>query len=214
VLGTDGRPTFVEVTAPTVELAVQRAERVPGSDGVAVDSPMTALATDTFRSRQWNLDVLKATACRPGGAARRTWWPSWTAACAPPTRTSPLARCAATLGADFTSEGLGACADPKGHGTFVAGIVGAVSGNGKGVASLASGTTILPVRVLDSAGSGGSIAVARGIVHAADRGARVINLSLGGPGGSSALDAAVQYATDKGALVVVSPATTARPATR
>jgi len=108
------------------------------------------------------------------------------------------------LGADFTSERLGACTDSVGHGTHVAGIVGAVTGNGRGVASLAPGTSILPVRVLDSTGSGGSIAVAKGIVHAADRGAEVINLSLGGPGGSSALDAAVRYASDRGALVVVS----------
>jgi subtilisin family serine protease len=108
------------------------------------------------------------------------------------------------LGADFTGEGFGACTDRVGHGTHVAGIVGAVAGNGKGVASLAPGTSILPVRVLDSSGSGGSIAVAKGIVHAVDKGAGVINLSLGGPGGSSALDAAVRYATDRGALVVVS----------
>jgi subtilisin family serine protease len=205
LLGKDGRPSFVEVTAPTVEQAVQRAARVPGSDGVAVDAPMTALATnDPYRSYQWSLDALKADSL-PAGTDRASHLVAVVDTGVRGTHEDfapGQVRC--DLGADFTSEGLGACNDRVGHGTHVAGIVGAVAGNGKGVASLASGTSILPVRVLDSTGSGGSIAVAKGIVHAADRGAKVINLSLGGPGGSSALDAAVQYATDRGALVVVS----------
>ncbi len=205
VLGEDGRPSFVEVTAPTVEQAVQRAARVPGSDGVAVDAPMTTLATnDPYRSYQWSLDALKADSL-PASTDRASHLVAVvdTGVRATHEDFAPgQVRC--DLGADFTSEGLGACADRVGHGTHVAGIVGAVAGNGKGLSSLAPGTSILPVRVLDSSGSGGSIAVAKGIVHAADRGAKVINLSLGGPGGSSALDAAVKYATDRGALVVVS----------
>jgi subtilisin family serine protease len=205
LLDAAGRPTFVEVIAPTVEQAVRRADDVPGSDGVVIDTPVTALATnDPYRSYQWSLDALKADSLPAAGApAAHVVAVVDTGVRASHEDFAPgQVRC--DLGADFTSEGLGACADPKGHGTHVAGIVGAVAGNGKGVASLAPGTTILPVRVLDSTGSGGSIAVAKGIVHAADKGAKVINLSLGGPGGSSALDAAVQYATDRGALVVVS----------
>lgn len=204
LLGEDGRPTFVEVTAPTVEQAMQRARNVPGVDGVAVDSPMTTLATnDPYRFHQWSLDALKADSLpTPVNRAAHLVAVVDTGVRATHEDFGPgQVRC--DLGADFTSEGLGACNDRVGHGTHVAGIVGAVAGNGKGVASLAPGTSILPVRVLDSAGSGGSIAVAKGIVYAADRGAKVINLSLGGPGGSSALDAAVRYATDKGALVVV-----------
>ena len=203
VLGADGRPSFVEVSAPTVEQAVQRAARVPGSDGVAVDAPMSALATtDPYRSYQWSLDALKADGL-PAASPSSLVAVIDTGVRASHEDFAPgQVRC--DLGADFTGEGLGACTDPKGHGTHVAGIVGALAGNGKGVASIAPGTRILPVRVLDSTGSGGSIAVAKGIVHAADKGAKVINLSLGGPGGSSALNAAVQYATDRGALVVVS----------
>ncbi len=205
VLGTDGRPTFVEVAAPTVQQAVQRAARLPGSDGVALDSPVTALAVrDPLRSTQWSLDTLKVDSL-PAAAADRA--PQLVAVVDSGVRATHedfaagQVRC--DLGVDLTPEGLGPCKDPKGHGTHVAGIVGAVTGNGKGVASIAPGTPILPVRVLDSTGSGGSTAVAQGIVHAADRGATVINLSLGGPGGSSALDAAVQYATERGAVVVV-----------
>ena len=202
LLAADGRPTYVEVTAPTVEQAVQRASQVPGADGVAVDAPMTALATDPYRSQQWSLDVLKAGSLPPGSPSTLVAVVDTGVRATHEDFAAGQVRC--DLGADFTGEGLGPCADRVGHGTHVAGIVGAVTGNGKGVASLAPGTSILPVRVLDSKGSGGSIAVAKGIVHAAQRGAKVINLSLGGPGGSSSLDPAVRYATEQGALVVVS----------
>ena len=203
VLDAGGRPTFVEVTAPTVEQAVQRAGRVPGADGVAVDTPMTALATnDPYRPQQWSLDVLGADSLPTPSAATLVAVVDTGVRATHEDFAPSQVRC--DLGRDFTSENLGPCNDRVGHGTHVAGIIGAVSGNAKGVASLAPGTSILPVRVLDSAGSGGSIAVANGIVHAADRGAQVINLSLGGPGESSALDAAVRYATDRGSLVVVS----------
>ncbi len=203
LLAADGRPTFVEVTAPTVEQAVQRAARVPGADGVAVDAPMTALATnDPYRSAQWSLDALQADRLPAPSSTSLVAVVDTGVRATHEDFTAGQVRC--DLGADFTGENRGACADLVGHGTHVAGIVGAVAGNGRGGASLAPGTAILPVRVLDSAGRGGSIAVAKGIVHAADRGAQVINLSLGGPGGSSALDAAVRYATDRGALVVVS----------
>jgi subtilisin family serine protease len=203
VLGVDGRPTFVEVSAPTVEQAVQRAARLPGSDGVAIDAPMTALASDDpYRPQQWSLDVLKADSLPAGSPSSLVAVVDSGVRATHEDFAPGQVRC--DLGADFTREALGACTDRVGHGTHVAGIVGATANNAKGIAGLAPGTSILPVRVLDSAGSGGSIAVAKGIVHAADRGARVINLSLGGPGGDSALDAAVQYATGRGSLVVVS----------
>lgn len=89
-----------------------------------------------------------------------------------------------------------------GHGTHVAGIIGAVADNGIGIAGVAPKARLLPVHVLDSEGSGDSRDVARGIRYAADSGARVINLSLGGPIESSSLTSAVQYAVDKGVLVV------------
>ena len=203
VLSPSGRPTFVAVTAPTVEQAVHLASLVPGVDGVAVDAPMTMLATnDPYRHHQWSLDALRADSLPAGSASRLVAVVDSGVRATHEDFAAGQVRC--DLGADFTTEGLGPCNDRVGHGTHVAGIVGALAGNGKGVAGLAPGTSILPVRVLDSTGSGGSIAVAKGIVHAVDRGAEVINLSLGGPGGSSALDAAVEYATDRGALVVVS----------
>jgi thermitase len=92
--------------------------------------------------------------------------------------------------------------DDNGHGTSVAGAAAATSNNGVGVAGVSWASPILPIKVLDSTGSGNHSAIANGIVYAADRGVRVINLSLGGTSGSQTLQDAVAYAWNKGAVVV------------
>ena len=92
--------------------------------------------------------------------------------------------------------------DDHGHGTHVAGIAAACSDNGSGVAGVAWGATLMPVKVLDSGGSGYYSDVAAGIIYAVDHGAKVVNLSLGGLSGDNTLADAVQYAHDHGVLVV------------
>ncbi len=70
-------------------------------------------------------------------------------------------------------------ADQQGHGTHVAGTIGAVGNNGLGVAGVNWQAGIIPVRVLDMTGSGDDVDVAAGAAYAADH-ARVVNMSLGG----------------------------------
>jgi subtilisin family serine protease len=93
-------------------------------------------------------------------------------------------------------------ADDNGHGTMVAGIIGALTNNTTGVAALCWGCSILPVKVLDANASGSYSNIASGITYAADHGAKVINLSLGGSSASSILQSAVDYAVGKGSVVV------------
>ncbi|WP_372791822.1 S8 family peptidase [Paraconexibacter sp.] len=105
-------------------------------------------------------------------------------------------------GADVISED-GDPRDDNGHGTHVAGIIGARGGNGIGTAGVSWRVRIMAVKVLDSRAGGDTAGVARGIDYAIAEGAKVINLSLAGPSRSSLLDDAIDRARGAGILVVV-----------
>jgi len=92
--------------------------------------------------------------------------------------------------------------DDHGHGTHVAGTIAQSTNNGVGVAGVAPGATIMPLKVLSASGSGSVAGIADAIHYAADHGAKVINMSLGGRFGSKVLANAVKYAHDKGVTVV------------
>jgi subtilisin family serine protease len=105
-------------------------------------------------------------------------------------------------GFDFV-DGDGTPQDANGHGTHVAGIVGARGGNGIGTAGVAWNVKLMIVRVLDANAQGTTTSVAQGIRYAVDNGARIVNLSLAGPTSTPDLESAVQYAQARGVLVVV-----------
>ena len=88
------------------------------------------------------------------------------------------------------------------HGTAVASLIGAVSGD-SGFVGIAPGVRLLPVRVVPN-GDEYDKDVANGIRYAVDAGAQVINMSFGKPysPGKAAVDSAVQYAVSKGVLLV------------
>jgi subtilisin family serine protease len=98
--------------------------------------------------------------------------------------------------------------DDYGHGTHVAGIAAAAGNNGVGIAGIAWGARVMPVKVLDQYGTGYYSDIAAGIIYAADNGARVINLSLGGTEDSQTLRKAVDDARSRGALVVAATGNT------
>ncbi|MBP5936180.1 S8 family serine peptidase [Streptomyces sp. LBUM 1476] len=99
------------------------------------------------------------------------------------------------------------------HGTHVAGTIAAVTNNGKGIAGIAHGAKISPVRVLGKCGgydsdiidaitwaSGGTVSG----VPANTNVAKVINMSLGGDGAcSTATQNAITGAVNRGTTVVV-----------
>ncbi len=69
--------------------------------------------------------------------------------------------------------------DPIGHGTHVAGTIFARTNNGTGIAGIAPNSALMPIKVLDGAGSGFFSDVLDGVDWARTHGADVINLSLG-----------------------------------
>ncbi len=92
--------------------------------------------------------------------------------------------------------------DVYGHGTAVAGVIGADTNSGIGVAGLGWNTSIMPLVVVSSSNIATYADIASAINYAADHGARVINMSLGGTTYSSTLQSAVDYAWSKGVVVV------------
>lgn len=92
--------------------------------------------------------------------------------------------------------------DDHGHGTHVAGTIAQSTHNGVGVAGMAFGARIMPLKVLSRDGYGNVADIAEAIRYAADHGAQVINMSLGGSRSSAILRKAVEYAYKQDVLVV------------
>ena len=97
--------------------------------------------------------------------------------------------------------------DPKdfdGHGTHVAGIIGASGNNNLGATGVCWKASIMAVRVIDATGSGTTANIVQGINFAVSHGAKVINMSLGGGGGfDAALSDAITNAQTHDVVIVV-----------
>jgi len=99
------------------------------------------------------------------------------------------------------------------HGTHVSGIVAAVTGNNEGIAGVAGGARIMPIRALGIGGGTSSDVIqsiryaaglsnVSGIILGPDEKADIINLSLGGPGYSSTEQSAYTDVRNAGVIVV------------
>lgn len=89
-----------------------------------------------------------------------------------------------------------------GHGTHVAGTIAAVAGNGIGIAGVAPGAKILPLRILGPEGAGTTRDLAIAITAAVAAGARIVNLSLGSLNEDARVTSAIADATARNVLVV------------
>ena len=88
------------------------------------------------------------------------------------------------------------------HGSHCAGTIGGRGDNGRGVAGVNWTVKLMPVKVLDSYGSGTLAAVAAGMNYAVKRGVKIMSMSLGTTGYSATLENAIINAKNAGVLVV------------
>jgi serine protease len=91
-------------------------------------------------------------------------------------------------------------ADDNGHGTHVAGTIGAVGNNG--ISGVAWSVKVMALKFLDSTGSGNLSDAVGAIDYARLNGAKVINASWGGGGFSSALQSAITRFQNAGGIFV------------
>lgn len=91
--------------------------------------------------------------------------------------------------------------DNEGHGTHVAGLIGAATDNNLGIASISRGVKIMPIKVMD--GNVGQMStVVEGIDYAIKNGADIINLSLGSYNNLKSMNDVIDKASENGVLVV------------
>jgi len=96
--------------------------------------------------------------------------------------------------------------DDNGHGTLVAGVAAAIGGNGAGIVGVCPECRIMPVKVMQASGAANYSDIAAGVLYAAQKGAKVINLSLGGYANSNTLKNAIDTAVNTYGVVVVAGA--------
>ncbi|MGA1825053.1 MAG: S8 family peptidase [bacterium] len=94
--------------------------------------------------------------------------------------------------------------DDNGHGTHITGTIAQTTNNFEGVAGIAHGAAIMPIKVLDADSSGLVSDIAEGIYFAVNNGAQIINMSFGTYTDSVTLQDAIDYAYLNGVSVICS----------
>ena len=104
-------------------------------------------------------------------------------------------------GADFFDDDSNPT-DDGGHGTHVAGIIGAQGNNAVGITGVNWDAKVMALKFLDENGEGNTADAANAIDYAVSHGARVMNASWGGPAFSQALYQAIRRAGEQGVVFV------------
>ncbi|MBL0385952.1 peptidase S8 [Tumebacillus sp. ITR2] len=189
--------------APAGQLEAKLAELQadPNVESVEIDHVRTIDATpnDPSYSSQWHLPKVQAPA-------------AWDITKGSTSRTIAIIDTGVDLNhADLKSKivpgtdivnGDSTAMDDHGHGTHCAGIAAALTNNATNTAGMDWNAKIMPIKVLDSSGSGYDSDIDTGIYWAVDHGANVISMSLGGAAFSQASQDAINYAYNKGVIIV------------
>ncbi|RRQ21549.1 S8 family serine peptidase [Thiohalobacter thiocyanaticus] len=168
---------------------------------VEVDRPLelaTTVADDTYYSDAWHLDAV---------GAPLAWDHSFGNGMSVAVLDTGINAAHEDLKGKVLSgwnsaDSSGDYSDVNGHGTRVAGVIGALSNNATGVTSVAWNAMILPVRVTNSGDGAAYLSdIANGLIWAADQGADIANISYN-VSSSSTINNAAKYMRDRGGLVV------------
>ncbi|MBD2437707.1 S8 family peptidase [Nostoc sp. FACHB-110] len=188
-------PNFI-YTIPPEPKATSLGELPQPQDNEA--KPALTGPNDPYYSKQWNLHKISAE-----GAWSQTKGNGITVAVIDTgiTQVRDLKETKFVQGYDFVNDREQAT-DDNGHGTHVAGTVAQATNNQYGVAGIAYEATLMPLKVLNEYGGGTVADIAEAIKFAADKGADVINMSLGGGGESQLMKDAVDYAHRKGVVII------------
>ena len=167
----------------------------------SISDGMKRISNDTFSALQWNLKAIgMEEAWRSGLTGKGVVVAIVDSGLSGSTmdidqsRILPGKNCVGGTGVD----------DTLGHGTFVAGIIGATKDNGVGIAGIAPGATIIPIKTSDDGSTQDGVS-AQAIYAAVDEfHCDVINYSSGAKQLSSGIREAVSYAVSKGVIIVCS----------
>jgi subtilisin family serine protease len=193
----------VDVAAdPGAALARLRSD--PDVRWAVVDQRRTALAADPLLASQWALLNTGSNPGAGGGTADADMDvpEAWTTAtgrgvtvAVVDTGIDPahpdLAGAVAPGSRDLRGVGGPNYADDNGHGTHVAGILGARRDNGEGIAGVAPDAAVMVLKVLDASGNGYDSDIAEAFDYAADHGVRIVNASFGGAGDPTVMRTAI-----------------------
>ncbi|WP_445634911.1 Peptidase S8 [Nostoc sp. DSM 114161] len=161
-------------------------------------NPSLTGPNDQYYSKQWNLHKIGIE-----GAWSQTKGSGVTVAVIDTgiTKVRDLYETKFVKGYDFVNDKEKAD-DDNGHGTHVAGTIAQATNNKYGVAGIAYEASLMPLKVLSAYGGGTVADIAEAIKFAADKGADVINMSLGGGGESKLMKEAIEYAHRKGVVII------------
>ena len=165
----------------------------------SVSDSMKRISNDTFSALQWNLKAIgMEEAWRSGLTGKGVTVGIIDSGLSANTmdidqsRILPGKNCVGGAGVD----------DTLGHGTFVAGVIGATKDNGVGIAGIAPGVTIVPIKCY-ATDQTDFAAQAAGIYAAVDEyHCDILNISAGDPEIVSEVEAAIRHALDEGVIVV------------
>ncbi|MFN3967057.1 MAG: S8 family peptidase, partial [Endomicrobiia bacterium] len=192
----------------SVQQAIEYYKSLPDVEYVEpnlIRRPLAVFPNDTYYTNQWALPKISAPDAWEKTTGTNTIIVAVIDTGVDYTHPDLKVNVDSTTGYDFANNDLDAM-DDNGHGTHVAGIIGAVGNNGIGIAGVCWSVKIMPLKVFKASGESNSMWISSAIIYAVNNSAKVINMSLGDisypPESSQTESDACRYAYDNKVIIV------------